>query len=235
VSKTPANVWRYRTETRQQEGRDYAPFRTATDGWHRFQITFRTWEGRYDLTMDDEVVTCDAPATWAAGLPVTGVYLHSGRGAVGEPMHFADIGLSVREPTPVEVTTSAPLPPEGVAAPKAFDRMELLSGELNGVDLSIVEPTLVVSPGARIRGRLEVAVTNEHARSGDSHVRLSDVSDNPGMGADVELSAWGNWPRLPAPCSISASGLCCGERLYVGDCVACATFTPLRHTTLAGR
>ena len=168
VSKQPTNLWSYYT---QNEPEGYRPFRPTAERWSSFQIIFRTWTGRYDLVMDGAVVARDAPySAWEPGRPVTGVYLHSGRGDVGEPMYFADMTLSAREPTPAELRDHAQPPPAVATAPAAFDRMALVVGQLNGAELSVANPTLVVSPRARIRGRLEVAVTNEHDAPGDFHV-----------------------------------------------------------------
>ena len=166
LSKTPDNLWTYRTDERRRRGEDYAPFCAATDGWRRFRLVYRTWEGRYDLIMDDRVVRRDILTAWTAGQPITGVYLHSGRGDVGEPMHFSDMRLSVRDATAHELATAAP-PPAAVEAVKARDRMALVSGRINGATLSVTDPAVTVAAGSPIRGRLEVTVTNEHESSAD--------------------------------------------------------------------
>ncbi len=168
LSKQPTDWWHYYTE---DEPEGYRPFHLTSERWSSFRIIFRTWTGRYDLIMDNNVVVRDAPyCARAPGRPVTGVYLHSGRGDVGEPMYFADMALSAREPTRAELAAPAQPPPAVAAAAAAFDRMELVVGQLNGAELSVTDPTLVVSPRARIHGRLEVAVTNEHDAAGDFHV-----------------------------------------------------------------
>lgn len=158
--KTPVNQWRYRDYVGRMTA---VTLRPVEETWTRVKIVYRTWNAIYDLAIDGRWVAREARLDPSRiGLPVTGVYIKSGRGGIGEPLYFRRMRLSVREPTIDEMRARQEAFPPLAEAARAFDAVFLNGGELNGRPVPEGAATIAVKPGEDISGRVDVTVHNEH-------------------------------------------------------------------------
>ncbi|MAF12775.1 hypothetical protein CMK11_20180 [Candidatus Poribacteria bacterium] len=141
----------------------------ARGDWRDVIIVYRTWSGAYDLYMDGALVAEDETYDPSVvGLPVTGVYMSSGRGDGGWPLHFSGMRVSARDGAALRAARPArALAPR--PAPKR-DRMTLHAGELAGQALDPSRPQVRVSPGNSVVGWLDVSVLNTHKNTAEFHV-----------------------------------------------------------------
>jgi RNA polymerase sigma-70 factor, ECF subfamily len=172
--KNETNYWHY---NRYTEGDAAVRIGPVEDAWRDVVIVYRTWSGAYDLWLDGESIVKDAVcASGLAGVPVTGVYLSSGRGGDGWPLLFSDMAVTSRDSDALRLE----LPARDLAPqpPPRRDRMTLHSGELAGQTLDPARPRIRVAPGAPIAGWLHVSILNTHGASAAFHV--------------IETPSWGD-------------------------------------------
>jgi hypothetical protein len=111
--------------------------------------------------MDGVAVARDVPyGSGYIGQAVTGIYLHSGHGGRGAPVQFADMRVTVRDPSRREdASRAAYLAPLNL---RPRDRISLVSGHINGIAMDTDHPIVTVATGRAIRGTLHVVVHNAH-------------------------------------------------------------------------
>ena len=166
-------LWKDETDTwhyHDHEAEDAAVAIGPVEGrWRDVIIVYRTWAGDYDLYLDGRrIARRIVHGAWSAGVPVTGLYMTSGRGADGSPLHFSDILLSARDGA--SIRNARPGRPVAPRAARPSDRMALNAGYLAGQELDPLQPSVRVAPGASLDGWLDITLINRHGAAAAFHV-----------------------------------------------------------------
>ena len=167
VWKDEANIWRCQD---YGDGRpleiNVAPVRGE---WRDLIIVYRTWSASHDVYFDGARAAAAASLGPAAvGRAVTGIYVSAGRGATGSPFYFSDMRVSARDSNALRA--ARPGRQLAPAKPPPLDRMGLQGGVLAGQALDPANPTVHVSPAARVAGWVDVRVENRHKSTGGVYV-----------------------------------------------------------------
>lgn len=160
VSKTPVNQWHYRDYIGRMA---HVALRPVEDRWSHVEIVYRPWNATYDVAIDGRLGARGARLEpGRMGLPVTGVFIKSGRGGVGEPLYFRQMQVSVRDPGIGERRGPRKLVASMAEPPRRSDAVRLDGGKINGRRLAEGAATVTVRPGQEILGRIDITVRNEH-------------------------------------------------------------------------
>lgn len=128
--------------------------------WRDVTLLYRTQSATYDLMLDGAVVARKEPFIAAlAGLPVTGIYLASGRGDIGSPLLFSALRVTAREN--VSAVAGSRRATRGPAN-TLQDTITLLGGMFAQSSIDPLAPLVRVAPRAPIEGWVEVAIHNVH-------------------------------------------------------------------------